>query len=404
MHPRRFGDQLANDRHLVIDDITLDPRCQPRMAMDLELVQEYADAMTSGSAFPPVTVFHDGGAYYLADGFHRIEAARIVGLDTIAAEVNPGTLRDAILHAVGANADHGKRRTNADKRRSVAMLLDDPEWSKWSDNEIARRCVVHHTTVGAVRRSLVDSTSDTPQERTYTDRWGNVQTMDVSRIGGRRYTDEEIEANRAIGLAIEQSIYPDTLPDDWRPYPITYRLPQPSESANFNNVHVSNNSGENEWYTPVQFIDAARDVMGGIDLDPASNDVSNAWIQASTFYTKDDNGLAKDWSGRVWMNPPYAQPLIQQFCEKVVASYVDGSVPEAIVLVNNATETRSFQFMAVECTAICFPKGRIRYLDESGKPANTPLQGQAFLYFGDRPERFADVFQKFGAVGKWVVE
>lgn len=178
----------------------------------------------------------------------------------------------------------------------------------------------------------------------------------------------------------------------------------PPVESPLSSVHVSHNSGQNEWYTPSHYIDAARDVMGGIDLDPASNDVSNEWIQASTFYTKHDNGLAKDWSGRVWMNPPYAQPLIQQFCEKIVASYVDGSVPEAIVLVNNATETRSFQCMAFECAAICFPKGRIRYLDESGKPANTPLQGQAFLYFGDRPERFVDVFQKFGAVGKWVVE
>lgn len=193
-------------------------------------------------------------------------------------------------------------------------------------------------------------------------------------------------------------------PEEGRQYSVHPVTLSPTPPAMIKSTHVSHNSGQNEWYTPSHYIDAAREVMGGIDLDPASNDVSNAWIQASTFYTKDDNGLAKDWRGRVWMNPPYAQPLIQQFCEKVVASYVDGSVPEAIVLVNNATETRSFQFMAIECSAICFPKGRIRYLDESGKPANTPLQGQAFLYFGDRPERFADVFQKFGAVGKWVVE
>ncbi len=141
----------ANMTTMSIDTIICDPRCQPRMAMDLELVQEYADAMTSGSAFPPVTVFHDGGAYYLADGFHRIEAARIIGLDTIAAEVKAGTLRDAILYAAGANGTHGLRRTNADKRRAVSRLLDDAEWSAWSDREIARQCGVTHPFVARVR-------------------------------------------------------------------------------------------------------------------------------------------------------------------------------------------------------------------------------------------------------------
>lgn len=164
------------------------------------------------------------------------------------------------------------------------------------------------------------------------------------------------------------------------------------------NVHVSNNSGENEWYTPPQYIDAVREVLGTIDLDPASNPTANGWIQAERYFTKDDNGLAQEWHGRVFMNPPYAQPLIFQFCEKMVGEVAAGRVTEAIVLVNNATETRSWQAMAAECASVCFPQGRIKYFDESGKPANTPLQGQSFVYFGERMARFADVFRRFGVV------
>lgn len=163
-------------------------------------------------------------------------------------------------------------------------------------------------------------------------------------------------------------------------------------------AHVSYNGGENEWYTPTAFVDAARAAMGSIDTDPASNPQAQGWIGASQFYTKDDSGLDKSWSGNVWMNPPYAQPLIGQFCEKVCHEYEAGNIDQAVVLVNNGTETKWGQRLLSKSSAVCFPSGRIKFIDQNGQPSGAPLQGQMFVYLGARPDEFARMFADFGTV------
>ena len=115
------------------DDLDLQMR---ETGIDVAVVADYAEAMEAGAKFPPITAYFDGTAYWLADGFHRVAAARKVGATSIAAEVHEGGKRDAILAAVGVNANHGLRRTMADKRRAILAMLRDPDWTKWSDREI----------------------------------------------------------------------------------------------------------------------------------------------------------------------------------------------------------------------------------------------------------------------------
>ena len=161
-------------------------------------------------------------------------------------------------------------------------------------------------------------------------------------------------------------------------------------------VHVSQYSGIYEWYSPLDYVEAARAVMGGIDVDPASTELANVQIQATTFYTSEDDGLAQDWSGRVWMNPPYAQPLITQFCTKLAKSVQSGAVSQAVVYANNATETEWFHLLTPVATAICLPEGRLACWRPGNQPDAIPLQGQVVIYAGQNVRKFADKFTALG--------
>ncbi len=162
--------------------------------------------------------------------------------------------------------------------------------------------------------------------------------------------------------------------------------------------HVAHNSGNNEWYTPEEYITAARQVLGRIDLDPATSEIANKVVRADEFYTAQDDGLAQHWTGKVWMNPPYSSDLVGRFAEKLCVHYEDNDVTEAIVLVNNATETGWFQRMAQTASCVCFPRARVKFWKPDGE-TGAPLQGQAILYFGTKKINFIAAFRSFGFVG-----
>lgn len=188
---------------LQIDIIRIDGGTQPREAIDEQLVAEYAESVGD---LPPMVVFNDGADYWLADGFHRWHAYRKAGLTTVACDVRKGTCRDAVLYSVGANAEHGKRRTNADKRKAVQTLLNDAEWSKWSDRAIAKACRVGHHLVAEIRPAPVTGRTPSDKEpvRVYQSKSGTVTEMKIAKKPTTRTPPPpEVEPLTPYELAVE---------------------------------------------------------------------------------------------------------------------------------------------------------------------------------------------------------
>lgn len=153
------------------------------------------------------------------------------------------------------------------------------------------------------------------------------------------------------------------------------------------------------WSTPDDIIAAAREVLGDIDLDPATNDKAQARIKATRHYTKEDDGLllGNPWAGRVWLNPPYRRGMVGLFIDRLVAEYDRGSVTAALLLVNNATETKWCQALLARFPA-CFLAGRVPFLYEGVEGEAGARQGQVLLYLGPDPSLFRLTFLRFGVV------
>lgn len=158
-------------------------------------------------------------------------------------------------------------------------------------------------------------------------------------------------------------------------------------------IHVSDNSYE--WYTPKEIIGSAIKIMGKIDTDPASCDEANKIINAENFHTKETNGLNKNWTGNVWLNPPYSMPDVKLFTQKAIFEYEKGNINQALVLVNNATDTDWFQ--SLFDYPICFFDGRVKFWNPDKNNLGA-RQGQAIFYLGKHINEFINEFGKYGVI------
>lgn len=347
-------------------------------------VNELAESIREIGLINPISVIQSNSHYQLVAGLHRLEAVKLLQqpqidaivlkldeLETELAEIDENLLRaeltvleqgehllrrNEIIEEKGRRAKRGGDGSNQyqSKGATVAPLLTTVEIAK--DVGLSERRAQERIQIA---RDLDDKVKDLIRDTDVAN-----STRDLLLLARKPKSDQ---------LQIAKQLLDDK-------------------------PHVSFNSGNNEWYTPSEYAGAARRVMGKIDLDPASSKIANRIIKADTFYTKDDDGLSKRWIGRVWMNPPYASELIGKFTEKIVQHYVEKDIDEALVLVNNATDTAWFQTILEQASAVCFTKGRIRFIDANGNPSGAPLQGQAILYLGKNIKKFSQEFSTFGAV------
>lgn len=360
----------------------------------------------------------------ILDGHHRVQICEELGITDFPKVIRAGmTEAEKRTHARKLNM--ARRQLNREQMQELIQeqLRETPEKS---DRQIARELGVHHTTVGTQRdileksgqlANLATSTgADGKQYPRQVERKPTPATDDeVDRLFQEMGDDDDWEEDAVTDddvksalyaldeLTVEHPVLSSLIPEkpslddllttydgDGTFYEHAKAAVEPPEQRK---PHVSFNSGNNEWYTPADIIEAARKTMGGIDLDPATSEVAQEVVKANTYYTVETNGLDKPWSGRVWMNPPYASELISQFVDKLIAELLN--IEQAIVLVNNATETEWFNKLVDKATMVCFPKSRVKFYMPDGK-TGAPLQGQAILYFGDNASAFSNEFRNKG--------
>jgi hypothetical protein len=186
---------------------------------------------------------------------------------------------------------------------------------------------------------------------------------------------------------------------------VVSQIEQVARQAEMLGIPLKNSHGDRdasvEWYTPPEFIELARRVLGKIDLDPASNELAQSWIQAGHFYTKENNGLLQRWFGRVWCNPPYGaietRLMARKFLERGIAAYQADEVEAGIFLLNR-TGARWYRELKQQVTAICEVDRRITFIDSQGKRQGSPRYYNDFLYLGKNANPFQEVFQTIGEV------
>jgi len=169
-------------KQIKISAIRIDGGTQARLKLDYDVVKEYAECMKDGDKFPPVTVFHDGSEYWLANGFHRYFATKSNGELEIECEVKQGTLDDAVLYAFSADGRQGLSRSAEDNRNIIIRMIQHPVWGKWSNAEIAKHVGVSKMTVGRVKASL-EKDKPAPTKKKYKDKHGNESTIETKNIG-----------------------------------------------------------------------------------------------------------------------------------------------------------------------------------------------------------------------------
>jgi hypothetical protein len=154
-----------------------------------------------------------------------------------------------------------------------------------------------------------------------------------------------------------------------------------------------------EWYTPPEYISLARTVLGDIDIDPASTRLAQETVRAQRYFNKDENGLRQAWRGRVWLNPPFSQPLLSKFVAKLLMEWSARRMTACIALTHNCTDAMWFQDVMDSAEAVCFAQRRVRFYGPGG-PLGSPPHGQTFFYFGADTEAFRREFEPIGSIVK----
>jgi hypothetical protein len=161
------------------------------------------------------------------------------------------------------------------------------------------------------------------------------------------------------------------------------------------NAHVVGSDKDRDFYgTPSEWIERCRRVMSGIELDPAScREANEKVVKAVRFFDEKMDALKRSWEcSTLFLNPPYSPILTKKFAAKFRNEWESGKIRQAIILVNNTTETGAFDMFSRCATAHAYPRKRIQFIGVEGRSKTQNTRAQTFFYCGPRWKRFRNVF------------
>lgn len=366
--------------------VTIDPAIKALIPPPTEDERQLLEqSLARDGCLDPLVVWEETGT--LLDGHTRYAICTRLGIPYRTTALPFATLADAKLWVIQHQL--GRRNLSTIDRIALARQWEPLIRTKAAANQGTRTDLPQNSAGGFVPVETRKEAAALAGVSHATYAQGTV-TLEIG-------VPELVQAVREGAASIHAAAAVATLPAEEQLEAV--RTGRVTEEAKQLRAHIARNSGNNEWYTPSHFVEAARTVLGGIDVDPASNDIAQKTVLAEAYFTKQDDGLSKPWPGRVWLNPPYSRQLIGKFIDKLLEELGSGHTRAAIVLVNAQTDAAWFQRALLRATAVAFPSKRIRFLRPNGKPSeHGPLQGQVFFYIGPDPHGFAAVFDQFGAV------
>lgn len=330
---------------------------------DPERFQELVTSVRENGLLEPV-VLYEGK---VLDGRNRLLACRKAGVEPTFEQFTPNGVGPVQWIA----ARHTRRDLDASQRAAAALALLPLLEAEARDRQLA-------ALKKGTKLPVVDKLSTTGKSR-----------EQAAKLTGA----SEVYVRDAKRIVAKDASMLDKLRDG------EVTIQEAKRQLGFNqNVAALMSDESNEWYTPKKYVEAARQVLGNIDLDPASCDAANKkFIKADTYYTAEHDGLKQPWSGRIWLNPPYGK-VGPKFIAKLLKDYEAGNVTEAITVVNpHCTDTQWFQ--PLFNYLLCFTDHRPRFWNEDGE-GESPNHGSVFVYLGKHPSKFASVFSRFGAIVK----
>jgi len=178
--------------------------------------------------------------------------------------------------------------------------------------------------------------------------------------------------------------------------PTATQLAKPSAKPVNNATLINQTSGDFEYYSPKEIVNAARRVMGSIDLDPASSAIANQIVRAKHYYTIEDDGLTQTWYGNVWMNHPFSRANNPKWIDRLRVEYEIGDVSQACCICFAATSENWFQ--PLYDYPLCFLSPRTNYYLPDGTLKEDVTKGSVVAYLGTNILGFLTEFQSFGSV------